>query len=193
MSGPECCSNPPILNPNSGAGHVQKLGGLDTYITGPSNSKHAVLLVSEVFGMLKNKAFEDAKPVIEALKRKGVLAIGAASFCWGAKCVVELAKSGMIQAVVLFHPSFITLDDIKGVNIPIVVLGAEIDKYFPPELVNQFEEILTAKLGVDCYVKVVPKVSHGWTVRYNSEDDVAVMAAEAAHQKLLDWFLKHVN
>ncbi|MCI17206.1 endo-13-14-beta-D-glucanase-like protein, partial [Trifolium medium] len=30
-----------------------------------------------------NEAFEDAKPVIEALKHKGVLSIGAASFCWG--------------------------------------------------------------------------------------------------------------
>ncbi|MCI07064.1 endo-13-14-beta-D-glucanase-like protein, partial [Trifolium medium] len=35
MSGPECCSNAPILNPNYGVGHVEKLGGLDTYVTGP--------------------------------------------------------------------------------------------------------------------------------------------------------------
>lgn len=31
-----------------------------------------------------------------------------------AKVVVELAKSRLIQAAVLLHPSFITLDDIKG-------------------------------------------------------------------------------
>ncbi|KAI9108290.1 hypothetical protein K1719_020773 [Acacia pycnantha] len=100
----------------------------------------------------------------------GALAIGAASFCWGAKCVVELAKSGMIQAAVLFHPSFVTVDDIK----------AEIDQYCPPELVKQFEEVLTAQLGDDCYVKVVPKVCHGWTARYNVEDEASVMAAEEA-------------
>ncbi|XP_054806133.1 endo-1,3;1,4-beta-D-glucanase-like isoform X1 [Prosopis cineraria] len=239
MSGPECCSNPPILDPNSGAGHVQRLGGLNSYVTSLSDSKHAVLLVSEVFGYeapklrkladkiaakgyyvvvpdflhgdpfayenasrplpvwLKDhepdKAFEDAKQVIEALKSTGVLAIGAASFCWGAKCVVELAKSGMIQAALLFHPSFVTVDDIKGVNIPIAILGAEIDQYCPPELVKQFEEVLTAKLGDDCDVKVVPKVSHGWTVRYNIEDEAAVMAAEEAHQKLFAWFAKHVH
>ncbi|XP_054806139.1 endo-1,3;1,4-beta-D-glucanase-like isoform X3 [Prosopis cineraria] len=140
-----------------------------------------------------DKAFEDAKQVIEALKSTGVLAIGAASFCWGAKCVVELAKSGMIQAALLFHPSFVTVDDIKGVNIPIAILGAEIDQYCPPELVKQFEEVLTAKLGDDCDVKVVPKVSHGWTVRYNIEDEAAVMAAEEAHQKLFAWFAKHVH
>ncbi|XP_057415525.1 endo-1,3;1,4-beta-D-glucanase-like isoform X1 [Lotus japonicus] len=118
-----------MSGPESWVGHVEKLGGLDTYVTGSSYSKLAILMVSEVFGYeapllrkladkvaatwyyvvvpdflhgdpfssedatrllpvwLKdhepNKAFEDAKPVIEALKDKGVLAIGAASFCWG--------------------------------------------------------------------------------------------------------------
>ncbi|WJX17008.1 hypothetical protein P8452_06971 [Trifolium repens] len=31
----------------------------------------------------QNETFEEAQPVIETLKHKGVLAIGAASFCWG--------------------------------------------------------------------------------------------------------------
>lgn len=35
-----------------------------------------------------NEAFEDAKPVIEALKHKGVLSIGAASFCWGGEFLI---------------------------------------------------------------------------------------------------------
>lgn len=140
-----------------------------------------------------NEAFEDAKPVIEALKHKGVLSIGAASFCWGAKVVVELAKSRLIQAAVLLHPSFITLDDIKGVSIPIAVLGAEIDKYCPPELLKQFEQLLTTELGDDCYVKLFPEVSHGWTIRYKIEDAMAVKAADESHQILLEWFAKHVK
>ncbi|XP_057415526.1 endo-1,3;1,4-beta-D-glucanase-like isoform X2 [Lotus japonicus] len=107
-----------MSGPESWVGHVEKLGGLDTYVTGSSYSKLAILMVSEVFDKVAatwyyvvvpdflhgdpfssedatrllpvwlkdhepNKAFEDAKPVIEALKDKGVLAIGAASFCWG--------------------------------------------------------------------------------------------------------------
>ncbi|KAK2358086.1 alpha/beta-Hydrolases superfamily protein [Trifolium repens] len=258
MSGPECCSNAPILNPNYGAGHVEKLGGLDTYVTGPSNSNLAILMVSDTSKLLlslnrifdficstysvgfeapnlrkladkvaatgycvvvpdflhgdpftpenanrplpiwlkdhqPNEAFEDAKPVIEALKHKGVLSIGAASFCWGAKVVVELAKSRLIEAAVLLHPSFITLDDIKGISIPIAVLGAEIDKYCPPELLKQFEQFLTAELGDDCYVKLFPQVSHGWTIRYNIEDAIAVKAADESHRILLEWFAKHVK
>ena len=50
MSGPQCCSNPPTLNPNSGAGHVEQLGGLSTYVSGSPNSKLAILLISDVYG-----------------------------------------------------------------------------------------------------------------------------------------------
>ena len=55
MSGPECCSNPPVLNPNAGAGHVEKLGGLNSYLSGSPNSI-AILLVSDVFGTLSSQS-----------------------------------------------------------------------------------------------------------------------------------------
>ncbi|XP_060671642.1 endo-1,3;1,4-beta-D-glucanase isoform X2 [Ziziphus jujuba] len=191
MAGPQCCSNPPILNPSSGEGHVEKVGGLDSYVSGSPNTKLAVILISEVFGYeapilrkiadkvaaagffvvvpdflhgdpfvydnpnrplpvwLKDhepyKAFEEAKQVIEALKSKDVSAIGAAGFCWGAKVVVELSKIDLLQASVLLHPSFVSLDDIRGVQVPIAILGAEIDQYSPLELLKQFEEIIAAK------------------------------------------------
>ncbi|XP_062176980.1 endo-1,3;1,4-beta-D-glucanase-like [Alnus glutinosa] len=239
MSGPQCCSNPPTLNPSAGAGHVEQLGGLSSYVSGSPDSKLAILLISDVFGYespklrkladkvaaagfyvvvpdflhgdpyapenadrpvqvwLKDhgpdKAAEDAKPVIEAVKSKGVSAVGAAGFCWGAKVVVELAKSELIQAAVLLHPSFVTLDDIKGVKVPIAILGAEIDKLSPPELLKQYEEVLTAKSEVDGYVKIFPKVAHGWTVRYSDEDEAAVKSAEEAHQNLIEWFAKYVK
>lgn len=46
---------------------------------------------------------------------------------------------------------------------------------------------------VDGYVKIFPKVSHGWTVRYNVEDKSAAKCAEEAHQNMLEWFAKYVN
>ncbi|KAL4642652.1 hypothetical protein ACB092_02G035800 [Castanea dentata] len=210
MSGPQCCSNPPTLNPNAGAGHVEQLGGLSTYVSGSPNFKLAILLITDVFEpfVLDNanrpiqvwlkdhgpdKGFEEAKPVIEALKIKGVSAVGAAGFCWGAKVVVELAKPEHIQAAVLLHPSFVTPDDIKGVKVPIAVLGAEIDRHSPPELLKQFEEVLAAKSEVDGFVKIFPKVEHGWTIRYSVEDAAAVKSAEEAHQNLLEWFAKYVK
>ncbi|XP_054786195.1 endo-1,3;1,4-beta-D-glucanase-like isoform X5 [Prosopis cineraria] len=209
MSGPECCSNPPTFNPSAGAGRVEKVGGVDTYVSGSADFKLAILLISDVFGYeapnlrkladkvaaagyfvvvpdfihgdpfdakkadrplsvwvkdhSPDKGVEVAKPVIEALKGKGISAIGAAGFCWG------------------------------GIEIPIAILGAGTDRISPPELVKQFEQILSAKPGVHSFVKIFPQVVHGWAVRYNTEDAKAVSAAEEAHQDLLSWFAKHVK
>ncbi|XP_040369882.1 endo-1,3;1,4-beta-D-glucanase isoform X2 [Rosa chinensis] len=236
MSGPQCCSNPPIIKTSCGSDSAEKFGGLTVYVTGSPNSKRAILLISDVFGYgapnlrklarrvatsgfyvvvpdffygdafvydnnrplavwLKDhgtdKGFEDAKSVIDALIRQGFSAIGAAGFCWGGKVVTELAKSEFIQAAVLLHPSFISVDDIEGVKSPIAVLGAEIDNYSPPELVKEFEEILNAKPEVDSYVKIFPKVAHGWAVRYDVDDEAAAKSAEEAHNDMLQWFAKH--
>ncbi|XP_010488433.1 PREDICTED: endo-1,3;1,4-beta-D-glucanase [Camelina sativa] len=239
MSGPQCCENPPTLDPVSGSGNVEKLGGLDAYVSGSPDSKLCVILVSDVYGYeapnlraladkvaasgfyvvvpdyfcgdpfdpsnqerpiqvwIKDhgcdKGFEETKPLLEAIKNKGITAIGAAGMCWGAKVVVELSKVELIQAAVLLHPSFVTVDDIKDVKAPIAILGAEIDKLSPPALVKQFEEILASKPEVYSYVKIFPKVSHGWTVRYNINEPEAVKAADEAHKEMLDWFVTYVK
>ncbi|KAJ0035428.1 hypothetical protein Pint_24927 [Pistacia integerrima] len=49
MAGPQCCVNPPNLNPGVSVGLVEKPGGLNTYVTGSTHSKLAVLVVSDVF------------------------------------------------------------------------------------------------------------------------------------------------
>ncbi|KAL0742756.1 hypothetical protein Bca4012_084269 [Brassica carinata] len=258
MSGHQCTENPPKLDPNSGSGHVEKVGGLDSYVTGSTQSKLAIVLVSHVFGYetpqlrtsrmyisLENlicykdlvrkladkvaeagfyavvpdffhgdpynpanedrplpiwikdhgqdKGFEDSKPVVEALKNKGITTVGAAGFCWGAKVAVELAKQELVEAVVLLHPSRVTVDDIKGVKVPISVLAAEYDQVTPPELVNQFQDVLATKPEVKSFVKIFPRVKHGWTVRYDPNDPSEVEAAEEAHRDMLVWLTNHVK
>ncbi|KAL3828833.1 hypothetical protein ACJIZ3_017635 [Penstemon smallii] len=236
----QCCENPPTLSRSSGqAGQVQEIGGFPSYVSGPEDSKLAVILVSDIYGYEAPKlrkladkvaaagiytlvpdflqgdpyvpenvekplsiwikdhgpdqGFEYAKQVIEALKTKGITKIGAAGFCWGAKVVVELAKYAYIQAAVLLHPSFVSVEDIQGVKVPISVLGAEIDQMSPPELVKQFETALNAKPEVDGFVKIFPGVSHGWTVRYKDEDELGVKSAQEAHNDMLAWFVKYLN
>ncbi|XP_055960577.1 endo-1,3;1,4-beta-D-glucanase-like [Mercurialis annua] len=236
MSGPQCCDNSPTLNPAAGSGHVQKLAGLDSYVTGSSHSNRAVILVSDVFGYEApnlrkladkvaadgfyvvvpdflygdpyapekpiqawlndhgtDKSFEDAKSVVEALKGKGVSAIGAAGFCWGAKVVVQLAKPAFIKGAVMLHPSLVTVDDINAVEVPVAILGAEIDQHTPPALVKQFEEVLNTKPEIDHLVKIFPNVVHGWTMRYNVEDENAVKSANEAYADMIAWFTKHVK
>ncbi|XP_073104552.1 endo-1,3;1,4-beta-D-glucanase isoform X3 [Elaeis guineensis] len=218
MASSQCCEHPPTLNPASGQGCVvDDLGGLKAYTVGPPACKTAILLLSDVFGYEApnlrcaslfsilldhysefskervDKGFEDAKLVIEALKNKGVSIIGAAGFCWGAKVVAELAKCDYIKAAVLLHPALVTVDDIKEVKCSIAILGAEFDEVAPPELLKQFEEILSLKSEVNGHVKVFPGAGHGWTTRYDTSDEMAVKKAEESHQDMLESFAKNLN
>jgi len=139
------------------------------------------------------KGFEEAKPVIAALKEKGMSAIGAAGYCWGGIVVVELAKAHEIQVAVVVHPGPITVDDIKEVKCPFSILGAEIDHVSPPELIKQFEQVLSANSGVAHFVKIFPGVAHGWSVRYSHDDAAAVASAEEAMVDTIDWFNKNLK
>ncbi|KAI9093235.1 hypothetical protein K1719_027249 [Acacia pycnantha] len=73
-----------------------------------------------------DKVIEVAKPVVEALKGKGVSAIGAVGFCWG------------------------------GVEIPIVILGVQHDTISHPELIRHFEQILFAKPAEKLAIMICP-------------------------------------
>ncbi|CAL4908062.1 unnamed protein product [Urochloa decumbens] len=140
------------------------------------------------------KDFEEAKPVIAALKEKGKSSVGAAGYCWGGVAVVELAKAPEIQAAVVLHPGPVTVDDIKEIKCPISILGAEIDHTAPPELVKQFEQVLAANSAqVPHFVKIFPGVAHGWSVRYNHDDAAAVKSAEEALGDTIDWFNKYLK
>ncbi|CAL9167315.1 unnamed protein product [Musa hybrid cultivar] len=140
-----------------------------------------------------DKGCQDAKPIIAALKNKGISAVGAAGFCWGGKVVLELAKSSEIEAAVLCHPSFVNVDDVNGVKCPISILGAENDHISPPELLKQFEQALSSTSEERHIVKIFPGVAHGWTVRHKADDAAAVKRAHEAHQDMLNWFIQHVK
>ncbi|KAL7229481.1 hypothetical protein ACSBR2_008066 [Camellia fascicularis] len=45
----QCFENPPSLSSICGSGNLQEIGGLKTYVTGPQDSKLAILLISNVF------------------------------------------------------------------------------------------------------------------------------------------------
>ncbi|EXB95842.1 hypothetical protein L484_010041 [Morus notabilis] len=141
----------------------------------------------------KDKGYEDAKQVVASLKSKGVSAVGAAGFCWGGCVVVKLASSTDIQAAVVLHPGWLTDEEINEVKVHIAILGAEIDNATPPEQVKHFGEILSAKSEFDSSVKIFQGVAHGWTVRYNDEEQAAVKSAEEAHLDMLNWFKKYVK
>lgn len=51
MAGSQCCENPPELSGGGGGSVVESFGGLRAYVAGFSDSKLAVLFISDVFGI----------------------------------------------------------------------------------------------------------------------------------------------
>jgi dienelactone hydrolase len=131
-------------------------------------------------------ALETTKSLVEALKDKGISSIGAGGFCWGAKVVVTLAKEKDVKAIVQCHPSRAQKADYEEVAVPIAVLAA------PTDGIEQYEELLASRTDVKSFVKIFPDVRHGWTVRYDEANEIAVDQANEAHKLMLDWFAKYL-
>ncbi|XP_049936574.1 endo-1,3;1,4-beta-D-glucanase-like isoform X2 [Nymphaea colorata] len=139
------------------------------------------------------KGFEDTKPLIAYLKSQGISSIGVGGICRGGKVVAELGKTEEIQAAVMFHPSLVTIDDIKEAKVPTAILGAEKDQSSPPDLIKRFEEVLSAKKEMNSFVKIFPGVGHGWTMRYKPGDGAAMKKAEEAYTHMIEWFTTYVH
>ncbi|CAI9118612.1 OLC1v1020204C1 [Oldenlandia corymbosa var. corymbosa] len=136
------------------------------------------------------KGCEDALAVVDALKSKGVTAIGAAGFCWGGSTVSKLAKFDCIKAGVLVHPSTLFAEDFQEIKVPMALLGAETDHLCTAEHLTNLNSILSAKPEVDNFLKIYPGVKHGWAMMYKDEDKAAVKMAEEAHSDMLNWLTK---
>ncbi|CAL5353603.1 unnamed protein product [Camellia sinensis] len=82
-----------------------------------------------------DKGFEDAKPVISALRSKGVTSIGAA--------VVKLARTDEIQAAVVLYPGRITEDEIEGTSGDLNLIGQFGVRFYSVYLVADYVEVIS--------------------------------------------------
>ncbi|EFJ15962.1 hypothetical protein SELMODRAFT_179981 [Selaginella moellendorffii] len=137
------------------------------------------------------KPLEDCKKLVSVLQSKGITSIGLSGFCWGAKVVILASKETTCNALVMCHPSMVTIDDIKACKAPLAILAAETDHVTPVDMVNEFKKHLEHG-NQDHFVKVFPGTAHGWTVRYDVNSENAVKNAEEAHEDFIAWFRKHL-
>jgi len=126
------------------------------------------------------------KALVEVIKDRGIRSIGIVGFCWGAKIAAIVGKEQDVRAIVQCHPSFVEASDYEEVSVPIAVLAA------PTDGVDKYEELLASRTELKSFVKIFTGVRHGWTVRYDENDEHAVEEANEAHNLMLDWFAKYL-
>lgn len=142
------------------------------------------------------KAIAEAGKVIDELRSQGFQHIGVAGFCWGGKITVSLINgSSKVDAAVMLHPSFLMIEEIKAVKVPLAILGAEIDEITPPAMALEFGAILAElpEVGEKTMVKIFKGGDHGFSTRYDPQDVEAVGRAEEAYIDMLNWFRKYLS
>ncbi|KAL3695842.1 hypothetical protein R1sor_009918 [Riccia sorocarpa] len=141
----------------------------------------------------KPRAIERASRVIKTLRGKGVKRIGAMGNCWGAKITIGLLFGDKgVDAAVMNHPSFLTVDEVKAVKVPLAIHAARIDNVTTPEMAEEYGEILSKspenEVRTKSYVRIFDGADHGWTTRYDENDEPARKRAEKAHADIIAFF-----
>jgi dienelactone hydrolase len=135
-------------------------------------------------------AVDTTNKLVDTLKSKGAHAVGIAGFCWGSKVGVLVAKQKhRIKVLAQAHPAFVNATDYEEVAVPISVLAA------PEDGVQQFRELLRRRKREEhlkVFVKIFKGVVHGWTIRYDDKDPIAVKHANRAHGLMLKWLKKYL-
>ncbi|KAL3514655.1 hypothetical protein ACH5RR_027372 [Cinchona calisaya] len=171
------------------------LGGLTTYVTGPRDSKRAIILVSDIFGVKDLKLTSNAED--SPLR----------------KLANEIANSGFLVVV----PDVLHGDPIndtrgpQGHRISTEWLHAHNPDKICEDLMQVVADLekqgvcsigaagfcwggcaLAAK-QVDNFLRIYPGVDHGWILMHDDTDQLAVKMAEKAHTDMLHWLTEYVK
>jgi dienelactone hydrolase len=73
--------------------------------------------------------FEVIDPIVDAAIKElrenlNVKRIGAAGYCFGAKYTTRFLKKGQIDAGYVAHPSWVTVEEVKGIEGPLAIAAA---------------------------------------------------------------------
>ncbi|KFY93039.1 hypothetical protein V500_03947 [Pseudogymnoascus sp. VKM F-4518 (FW-2643)] len=141
----------------------------------------------------------------------GVQRVGAIGYCFGGRYVMRLLAEGKIEAGVVNHPSFYTLDEVsalgrpsgdkleggeadgKKVRVwkPLAIFAAETDDILPEEKRRATEDRLKEG-GVTWMCTTYAGTLHGFSVRGDLKDPVVKFARDSALDGAVKWFNEYL-
>lgn len=148
-------------------------------------------------GWLDKHGVSDTEPVVQAvvqhirseLATKFFASIG---YCFGAKYTVRLLAEDAIDAGAAAHPSFVQIDEVAQIKKPLIILAAETDQIYTPELRAKTEAKLQ-EIKATYYTTLSSGVTHGFAVRSDPKDKWATAMAGKAFSDSVWWFEQFSN
>jgi carboxymethylenebutenolidase len=114
--------------------------------------------------------------------------LGAVGFSLGADFAAELAREGMLDAVVLYYGA----PDVapRGWSAPVLGHFAESDQWAPPEEARSVFERLT-RAGVETELHFYPGTGH-WFANSAVDEAYDEAAAALAAERTIEWLRRHL-
>lgn len=147
---------------------------------------------------LGNHSNEITREIVEkALKsikaenpNKKICVIG---YCFGAKYAVQQgAKGGFADVVAIAHPSFVTIEEVEALNVPIIISCAEVDSQFPADKRVETQAKLQ-EIKATYQIDIFSGVSHGFAARGDPKDENVKYAKEKVFFDQSYFFDHHVK
>jgi len=103
----------------------------------------------------------------------------------------SIAHNGpLLKAAAIAHGTLITIDDLEGLQSPVILICVENDQLFPDDVREAGEEYLKAN-GIEHELKLYPKAPHGFAVVGHYDDPAIRLAQQQAFDQMLTWLKNH--
>ncbi|RMZ89825.1 hypothetical protein DV736_g2955, partial [Chaetothyriales sp. CBS 134916] len=131
----------------------------------------------------------------------GVQSLGAVGYCFGGRYIFRMLADRKIDAGVVNHPSFFTIEEVKALRTgttvrgglsPIAIFAAETDDIFPEAKRRETEDILK-KIGAAWWCSTFAGTQHSFSIRGDLSDRKVRFAAESALNGAIIWFKEFLS
>ncbi|KAJ4991460.1 dienelactone hydrolase family protein [Stagonosporopsis vannaccii] len=122
----------------------------------------------------------------------GVKRLGGVGYCFGGKYVCRWLKPGGLDAGYTAHPSFVEVEELKGIQGPLSIAAAESDWIFPAEKRRESEDILK-DMGATYQLSLYSGVEHGFATKGDLENPRGKFCKELAFLQAVLWFDEYVK